>query len=74
MGLLGSPKCWSPRPPTLEAGAQDSPRGLMVFSAFSFSLEVPLDISAAMEKALAREESCGLGEALYSMAAEPASQ
>lgn len=32
------------------------------------SLELPLDIRAAMEKALAREESCGLGGGVYSMA------
>lgn len=46
----------------------DLPRGLMVFSVPSFSLEPPLDMSAAMEKALAREESCGLGDAVNSMA------
>lgn len=46
----------------------DLPRGLMVFSAASFSLEPPLDMSAAMEKALAREESWGLGDAVNSMA------
>ena len=39
----------------------------MVFSAASFSLEPPLDMSAAMEKALAREESWGLGDAVNSM-------
>lgn len=39
----------------------------MVFSAASFSLGPPLDISAAMEKALAREESWGLGDAVNSM-------
>lgn len=39
-----------------------------MFSEGSFSLETPpLDMSAAMEKALAREESCGLGDAVYSM-------
>lgn len=32
------------------------------------SLELPLDMRAAMEKALAREESCGLGGGVYSMA------
>lgn len=31
-------------------------------------MELPLDIRAAMEKALAREESCGLGGGVYSMA------
>lgn len=40
----------------------------MVLSGDSFSLELPLDIRAAMEKALAREESCGLGGGVYSMA------
>lgn len=40
----------------------------MVFSVASFSLEPPLDISAAMEKALALEESWGLGDAVNSMA------
>lgn len=40
----------------------------MVFSVASFSLEPPLDMSAAMEKALAREDSCGLGDAVNSMA------
>jgi hypothetical protein len=40
----------------------------MVFSAASFSLEPPLDMSAAMEKALAREDSWGLGDAVNSMA------
>ena len=39
-----------------------------MFSAASFSLEPPLDISAAMEKALALEESWGLGDAVNSMA------
>lgn len=39
----------------------------MVFSAASFSLGPPLDMSAAMEKALAREESWGLGDAVNSM-------
>lgn len=39
----------------------------MVFSAASFSLGPPLDISAAMEKALAREESWGFGDAVNSM-------
>lgn len=40
----------------------------MVFSGDSLSLELPLDMRAAMEKALAREESCGLGGGVYSMA------
>lgn len=40
----------------------------MVLSGDSLSLELPLDMSAAMEKALAREESCGLGGGVYSMA------
>lgn len=39
----------------------------MVFSGDSLSLELPLDMRAAMEKALAREESCGLGGGVYSM-------
>lgn len=39
----------------------------MVFSSASFSLAFPLDISAAMEKAFAREDSCGLGDAVNSM-------
>lgn len=38
----------------------------MVLSA-SFSLEPPLDMSAAMEKALAREDSWGLEDAVNSM-------
>lgn len=45
-----------------------SPSGLMVLSGDSLSLELPLDMRAAMEKALAREESCGLGGGVYSMA------
>lgn len=45
----------------------------MVFSAASFSLEPPLDMSAAMEKALAREESWGLGDAVNSMASSTGS-
>lgn len=53
---------------TADSGQADLPRGLMVFSAASFSLEPPLDMSAAMEKALAREESWGLGDAVNSMA------
>lgn len=40
----------------------------MVLSGDSLSLELPLDMRAAMEKALAREESCGLGGGVYSMA------
>lgn len=44
------------------------PRGLMVFSSGSLSLlDFPLDMRAAMEKALARDDSCGLGEDVYSM-------
>lgn len=39
-----------------------------MFSVASFSLEPPLDIRAAMEKALALEESWGLGDAVNSMA------
>lgn len=54
--------------PRRTVGQPDLPSGLMVFSAASFSLEPPLDMSAAMEKALAREESCGLGDAVNSMA------
>lgn len=54
--------------PTADSQEPDLPRGLMVFSAASFSLEPPLDMSAAMEKALAREESWGLGDAVNSMA------
>lgn len=34
-----------------------SPSGLMVFSSDSLSFDFPLDMSAAMEKAFAREES-----------------
>ena len=45
-----------------------SPRGLMVLSAASLSLELPLDMRAAIEKALARDESCGFGGGVYSMA------
>lgn len=44
------------------------PNGLIVFSSVSLSLLFPLDIRAAMENAFAREESCGFGEAVYSMA------
>jgi len=44
-----------------------SPRGLMVLSSASWSFGLPLDMSAAMENALAREESCGLGDDVYSM-------
>lgn len=40
----------------------------MVLSGDSLSLELPLDMRAAMEKAFAREESCGLGGGVYSMA------
>lgn len=40
----------------------------MVFSVASFSLQPLLDMSAAMEKALAREDSWGLGDAVNSMA------
>lgn len=58
----------SPPLPTAGGEAADLPRGLMVFSVASFSLEPPLDMSAAMEKALAREESWGLGDAVNSMA------
>lgn len=54
--------------PTRKVRQPDLPRGLMVFSVASFSLEPPLDMSAAMEKALAREESWGLGDAVNSMA------
>lgn len=54
--------------PPADSQEPDLPRGLMVFSAASFSLEPPLDMSAAMEKALAREESWGLGDAVNSMA------
>lgn len=40
----------------------------MVFSSASLSLlDFPLDIRAAMEKALARDESCGFGDEVYSM-------
>lgn len=45
-----------------------SPRGLMVLSSVSLSLlDFPLDIRAAMENALARDESCGFGDDVYSM-------
>lgn len=43
------------------------PSGLMVFSSDSLSFDFPLDMSAAMEKAFALEESCGFGEEVYSM-------
>lgn len=44
------------------------PRGLMVFSSVSLSLlDFPLDIRAAMENALARDESCGFGDDVYSI-------
>lgn len=44
------------------------PRGLMVLSSVSLSLlDFPLDIRAAMENALARDESCGFGDDVYSM-------
>lgn len=44
------------------------PRGLMVFSSGSLSLlDFPLDIRAAMENALARDESCGFGDDVYSI-------
>ena len=47
---------------------RSSPRGLMVFSSVSLSLlDFPLDIRAAMENALARDESCGFGDAVYSI-------
>lgn len=59
----GSAACSPPAP-----GPARSPSGLMVLSAGSFSLGLPLAMRAAMEKALAREESCGLGGAVYSMA------
>lgn len=39
----------------------------MVFSSDSLSFDFPLDMSAAMEKAFALEESCGFGEEVYSM-------
>lgn len=40
----------------------------MVFSSASLSLlGFPLDIRAAMEKAFARDESCGFGDEVYSM-------
>lgn len=40
----------------------------MVLSSVSLSLlDFPLDIRAAMENALAREESCGFGDDVYSM-------
>lgn len=40
----------------------------MVFSSVSLSLlGFPLDIKAAMEKAFARDESCGFGVDVYSM-------
>lgn len=43
----------------------------MVFSSASLSLlDFPLDISAAMEKAFARDESCGFGDDVYSMSVE----
>lgn len=43
----------------------------MVFSSASLSLlGFPLDISAAMEKAFARDDSCGFGEDVYSMSVE----
>lgn len=42
----------------------------MVFSSVSLSLlGFPLDIRAAMEKAFARDESCGFGDDVYSMSA-----
>lgn len=43
------------------------PRGLMVFSSLSLSLAVLLEMRAAMEKALALEESCGFGHGLNSI-------
>ena len=65
----GTDRCAAARScPRRTVGQPDLPSGLMVFSAASFSLEPPLDMSAAMEKALAREESCGLGDAVNSMA------
>lgn len=40
----------------------------MVLSSVSLSLlDFPLDIRAAMENALARDESCGFGDDVYSM-------
>ncbi len=39
----------------------------MVLSSDSLSFDVPLDMSAAMEKAFALEESWGFGEEVYSM-------
>lgn len=40
----------------------------MVFSSGSLSLlDFPLDIRAAMENALARDESCGFGDDVYSI-------
>lgn len=59
----------APRPTdTSGRPSPHSPSGLMVLSEDSLSLELPLDMRAAMEKALAREESCGLGGGVYSMA------
>lgn len=46
----------------------------MVFSSVSLSLGFPLDIRAAMEKAFARDESCGFGEDVYSMVVEKLDQ
>lgn len=60
--------CSTPMPAHADGLARDLPSGLIVFSVASFSLEPPLDISAAMEKALALEESWGLGDAVNSMA------
>lgn len=43
----------------------------MVLSSVSLSLlDFPLDIRAAMENALARDESCGFGDDVYSMSGE----
>lgn len=61
---------WSESPKHFWEGppGRHSPRGLMVLSSVSLSLlDFPLDIRAAMENALARDESCGFGDDVYSM-------
>lgn len=63
-------KLWSESPKHFWDGfpGRALPRGLMVLSSVSLSLlDFPLDIRAAMENALARDESCGFGDDVYSM-------
>ncbi|TNN51230.1 hypothetical protein EYF80_038550 [Liparis tanakae] len=68
VGMSGSVHTAGALPLKSPCPSREEDRGLMVFSSVSLSLlGFPLDIRAAMEKAFARDESCGFGDEVYSM-------